>query len=92
MACANNTHSLDRYGGDREFLWRLARAYVDVYESAEDKQEKTSYAHRGLEEAEEALQKNGLNAECHKWFAVLSGLASQHESMPSKLKSNHILK
>lgn len=25
-------------------------------------------------------------------FAVLTGLASQHESMPSKLKSNRILK
>uniref|UniRef100_A0A3B4ZYI5 Regulator of microtubule dynamics protein 3 n=1 Tax=Stegastes partitus TaxID=144197 RepID=A0A3B4ZYI5_9TELE len=75
-----------------EFLWRLARAYSDMYESTEDKQEKKTYAQQGREEAELALKKNGLNAECHKWFAVLTGLTSQHESMHGKLKSSHILK
>ncbi|KAJ4928802.1 hypothetical protein JOQ06_004427 [Pogonophryne albipinna] len=67
------------YGDSREFLWRLARAYSDMYESTEDKQEKKTYAHQGREEAESALKKNGLNAECHK-------------RMHSKLKSSHILK
>ncbi|XP_044025593.1 regulator of microtubule dynamics protein 3 isoform X3 [Siniperca chuatsi] len=80
------------YGDSREFLWRLARAYSDMYKSTEDKQEKKTYAQQGREEAESALKKNGLNAECHKWFAVLMGLTSQHESMHSKLKSSHILK
>uniref|UniRef100_A0A3B4T735 Regulator of microtubule dynamics protein 3 n=1 Tax=Seriola dumerili TaxID=41447 RepID=A0A3B4T735_SERDU len=80
------------YGDSREFLWRLARAYSDMYESTEDKQEKKTYAQQGCEEAERALKKNGLNAECHKWFAVLTGLTSQHESMHGKLKSGHILK
>ncbi|KAI3364129.1 hypothetical protein L3Q82_010800, partial [Scortum barcoo] len=80
------------YGDSREFLWRLARAYSDMYESTDDKQEKKTYAQKGREEAELALKKNGLNAECHKWFAVLIGLTSQHESMHSKLKSSHILK
>ncbi|KAE8287248.1 Regulator of microtubule dynamics protein 3 [Larimichthys crocea] len=80
------------YGDSREFLWRLARAYSDMYKSTEDKQEKKTYAQQGWEEAEAALRKNGLNAECHKWFAVLTGLSTQHESMHSKLKSSHILK
>ncbi|KAK2856610.1 hypothetical protein Q5P01_005345 [Channa striata] len=80
------------YGESREFLWRLARAYSDMYKSTEDKQEKKMYAQQGQEEAELALKKNGLNAECHKWFAVLTGLTSQHESMHGKLKSSHILK
>ncbi|TKS75766.1 Regulator of microtubule dynamics protein 3 [Collichthys lucidus] len=80
------------YGDSREFLWRLARAYSDMYKSTEDKQEKKTYAQQGQEEAEVALRKNGLNAECHKWFAVLTGLSTQHESMHSKLKSSHILK
>ncbi|XP_044232934.1 regulator of microtubule dynamics protein 3 [Thunnus albacares] len=80
------------YGDSREFLWRLARAYSDMHESAKDKQEKKTYAQQGREEAEQALKKNGLNAECHKWFAVLTGLTSQHDSMHSKLKSSHILK
>ncbi|KAM8726741.1 regulator of microtubule dynamics protein 3 [Acanthopagrus schlegelii] len=80
------------YGDSREFLWRLARAYSDMYESTEDKQEKMTYAQQGREEAESALKKKGLNAECHKWFAVLTGLPYQNDSMHSKLKSSHILK
>ncbi|XP_041661820.1 regulator of microtubule dynamics protein 3 isoform X2 [Cheilinus undulatus] len=80
------------YGESREFLWRLARAYSDMYESTDDKQEKQNYAQQGRQEAELALKKNGLNAECHKWLAVLTGLTSQHDSMHSKLKSGHILK
>ncbi|XP_056150711.1 regulator of microtubule dynamics protein 3 isoform X2 [Lampris incognitus] len=79
-------------GDSREFLWRLARAYNDMYDSTEDKQEKRCYAEQGREEAENALKKNGLNAECHKWFAVLTGLTSQYETMHGKLKSSHLLK
>ncbi|KAM3861009.1 regulator of microtubule dynamics protein 3 [Diretmus argenteus] len=88
LLLANRT----QYGDRREFLWRLARAYSDMYESTKDKQEKKSYAEQGREEAEVALKKNGLNAECHKWFAVLTGLTSRYEGMHGKLKSNHILK
>ncbi|XP_074471801.1 regulator of microtubule dynamics protein 3 [Sebastes fasciatus] len=80
------------YGDSREFLWRLARAYSDMYESTEDKQQKKIYAQQGRDEAELALKKNGLNAECHKWFAVLTGLNCEHEGMHSKLKSSQILK
>ncbi|KAM6954032.1 regulator of microtubule dynamics protein 3 [Aplochiton taeniatus] len=81
-----------RYGDSREFLWRLARAYSDMCEHTTDKQEKRSYAEQGREEAEIALRKNGLNAECHKWFAVLTGLTTQYESMHGKLKNSHVLK
>ncbi|KAF7658361.1 hypothetical protein LDENG_00013500 [Lucifuga dentata] len=80
------------YGDNREFLWRLARAYCDMYESTEDKQEKKTYAQKGREEAEIALKKNGQNFECHKWFAVLSELTSRDDSMHAKLKSSQILK
>lgn len=36
-----------QYGDSREFLWRLARAYTDMYKSTEDKREKRTYAHQG---------------------------------------------
>lgn len=36
-----------QYGDSRDFLWRLARAYKDMYESVKDKQEKSSYAQKG---------------------------------------------
>ncbi|XP_028996518.1 regulator of microtubule dynamics protein 3 [Betta splendens] len=80
------------YGDSREFLWRLARAYTDMYKSTADKQEKKTYAQQGREEAEQALKKNGLSADCHRWFAVLTGLACEHDSMHGKLKSSHIMK
>ncbi|XP_038126444.1 regulator of microtubule dynamics protein 3 [Cyprinodon tularosa] len=81
-----------QYGDNREFLWRLARAYKDMYESAEDKQEKSRYALKGREEAEAALRNHSLNAEGHRWFALLTRLRLEKESMHSKLKSGHILK
>nr|XP_020467146.1 regulator of microtubule dynamics protein 3 [Monopterus albus] len=81
------------YGDSREFLWRLARAYCDIYESTEDEQQRKAYAQQG----------NGhmchniiiiimTQSKCHKWFAVLTGLTTQHDSMHGKLKSSHILK
>ncbi|XP_005814491.1 regulator of microtubule dynamics protein 3-like [Xiphophorus maculatus] len=79
-------------GDSRDFLWRLARAYKDMYECAKDKQEKSSYAQKGREEAELALNYRSLDAESHKWFAMLTRLSLEHESMHSKLKSGHILK
>lgn len=39
-----------QYGHSREFLWRLARAYSDMYKSSEDKQEKKTYAQKGKEQ------------------------------------------
>ncbi|XP_018583104.2 regulator of microtubule dynamics protein 3 [Scleropages formosus] len=81
-----------KFGEHKEFLWRLARAYSDMYESTRDAEEKKSYAEQGREEAEAALQKDSLSAEGHKWFAILTGLTSHSETMHSKLKSSHIFK
>uniref|UniRef100_A0A3B5LHH6 Regulator of microtubule dynamics protein 3 n=1 Tax=Xiphophorus couchianus TaxID=32473 RepID=A0A3B5LHH6_9TELE len=36
----------EQCGDSRDFLWRLARAYKDMYECAKDKQEKSSYAQK----------------------------------------------
>ncbi|XP_076872740.1 regulator of microtubule dynamics protein 3 [Brachyhypopomus gauderio] len=80
------------YSDSVEFLWRLARAYNDMCETVEDKEERRGYIDQGQDEAEAALQRSGLNAECHKWFAILTSQSSQYESMHGKLKSCHILK
>ncbi|KAF7694524.1 regulator of microtubule dynamics protein 3 [Silurus meridionalis] len=86
------TENKPLYSDNVEFLWRLARAYNDMCEIAEDEEERQSYAEQGREEAESVLQRNTLNTNCHKWFAVLTSQTSQHGSMHSKLKSSYILK
>ncbi|XP_058611401.1 regulator of microtubule dynamics protein 3 isoform X2 [Onychostoma macrolepis] len=80
------------YADNVEFMWRLARAYSDMCETAGNREEKRSYAEQGHYEAEAALTRNGLSADCHKWFAILVRLSSQYESIHGKLKSGRLLK
>ncbi|XP_073709334.1 regulator of microtubule dynamics protein 3 isoform X2 [Garra rufa] len=80
------------YADNVEFMWRLARAYSDMCETADNREEKKNYAEQGHYEAEAALTRNGLNADCHKWFAILARLSSQYESIHGKLKSGRVLK
>lgn len=82
----------EEYGESREFVWRLARALSDIYWCAEDPQQRRALAKQGLEEAEIALQKSGLTIEGHKWFAMVTGLAVDHESMHHKLRSSRVMK
>ncbi|NXF95456.1 RMD3 protein, partial [Eubucco bourcierii] len=55
------------YAGQKDFLWRLARAHSDMCDMTEDADEKRSYASDGKEELEIALQKWDECAECHQW-------------------------
>uniref|UniRef100_A0A8D3E601 Regulator of microtubule dynamics protein 3 n=1 Tax=Scophthalmus maximus TaxID=52904 RepID=A0A8D3E601_SCOMX len=43
------------YGDSREFLWRLARAYSDMYGATEDKQKKRTYAQQGLSSQNDSM-------------------------------------
>ncbi|NWS35237.1 RMD3 protein, partial [Polioptila caerulea] len=80
------------YAGQREFLWRLARAHCDMWELTEDADERRSYATRGKEELELALQKWDQSAECHQWFAILCGQVSEHESIPKRIQAGYVFK
>ncbi|XP_050995333.1 regulator of microtubule dynamics protein 3 isoform X2 [Labeo rohita] len=80
------------YADNVEFMWRLARAYSDMCETADNREDKKNYAEQGHYEAEAALTRNGLSADCHKWFAILARLSSQYESIHGKLKSGRVLK
>ncbi|NWW80431.1 RMD3 protein, partial [Climacteris rufus] len=80
------------YAGQREFLWRLARAHSDMWELTADADERRSYASEGKEELELALQKWDQSAECHQWFAILSGQLSEHESIPKRIQAGYVFK
>ncbi|NWV82202.1 RMD3 protein, partial [Dasyornis broadbenti] len=80
------------YAGQQEFLWRLARAHSDMWELTEDADERRSYATEGKEELELALQKWDQSAECHQWFAILSGQVSEHESIPKRIQAGYVFK
>ncbi|CAI5763996.1 Regulator of microtubule dynamics 3 [Podarcis lilfordi] len=80
------------YGDKQDFLWRLARGYSDMYEITEDADEKLSYASDGKDEAETALQMGDQSAECHQWYAVLCGQASEHESIQKRIQAGHTFK
>ncbi|XP_066487356.1 regulator of microtubule dynamics protein 3 [Tiliqua scincoides] len=80
------------YGNKQDFLWRLARAYSDMYEITEEAEEKKSYASDGKEEAERALQMGDQSAECHQWYAVLCGQFSEHESIQKRIQAGHVFK
>ncbi|XP_056621197.1 regulator of microtubule dynamics protein 3 isoform X1 [Triplophysa dalaica] len=86
------TENRPLYGDDVEFVWRLARAYKDMCETTDGREEKKNYAEQGHYEVEAALNRNGLSAECHKWFAILAHVSSQHESIHGKVKSSYVLK
>ncbi|XP_059704596.1 regulator of microtubule dynamics protein 3 isoform X2 [Haemorhous mexicanus] len=80
------------YAGQREFLWRLARAHCDMWELTEDKEERRSYATGGKEELELALQNWDQSAECHQWFAILCGHVSEQESIPKRIQAGYVFK
>ncbi|EMP26797.1 Regulator of microtubule dynamics protein 3 [Chelonia mydas] len=80
------------YGDRQDFLWRLARAYSDLYEITEDADEKKSYASDGKEEAEAALQRGDQSAEGHQWYAILCGQFSEHESIQKRIQAGYVFK
>ncbi|XP_071415315.1 regulator of microtubule dynamics protein 3 isoform X2 [Pithys albifrons albifrons] len=80
------------YAGQREFLWRLARAHSDMWELTEDEEEKQSYASEGKKELELASQRWDQSAECHQWFAILCGQLSEHESIPKRIQAGCVFK
>ncbi|KAM9713519.1 regulator of microtubule dynamics protein 3 isoform 1-T1 [Dama dama] len=85
-------NKLAQHGSRQDFLWRLARAYSDMCELAEEASEKRSYALSGKEAAEVALEKGNENAECHQWYAVLCGQLAEHEGIQRRIQSGFSFK
>ncbi|XP_041069961.1 regulator of microtubule dynamics protein 3 isoform X2 [Carcharodon carcharias] len=81
-----------KYCSKPDFCWRLSRAYCDMLEISKDEIEKKSFLVSGKEEAEAGLQQDDSNAECHKWYAILSGRQADNETIQNRIKAGFTFK
>ncbi|NWT50602.1 RMD2 protein, partial [Erythrocercus mccallii] len=73
----------DKYENCVDFLWRLARAYGDLFEMTTDAEEKRKYF------------SNIRNLQFCKWehlFAIMCGYMSQFESVQNKIRNGYLFK
>ncbi|NXH44547.1 RMD2 protein, partial [Dicaeum eximium] len=73
----------DKYENCVDFLWRLARAYGDLFEMTADAEEKRKYF------------SNIRNLQSNKWeylFAIMCGYMSQFESVQNKIRNGYLFK
>ncbi|NXF42951.1 RMD2 protein, partial [Oceanites oceanicus] len=72
-----------KYENCADFLWRLARAYGDLFEMTTDAEEKRKYF------------SNPRNFQSNKWehlFAIMCGYMSQSESVQNKIRNGYLFK
>uniref|UniRef100_A0A8C3CZ14 Regulator of microtubule dynamics protein 2 n=1 Tax=Cairina moschata TaxID=8855 RepID=A0A8C3CZ14_CAIMO len=82
----------DKYENCVDFLWRVARAYGDMFEMTADTEEKKKYVSDGKDKAEKAVQLDASSAESHQWFAIMCGYMSQFESVQNKIRNGYLFK
>ncbi|XP_059809049.1 regulator of microtubule dynamics protein 3-like isoform X1 [Hypanus sabinus] len=80
------------YNMKPNFCWRLARAYLDMEEMSINENEKISYLDLGKEAAKTGLQLDDSSAECHKWYAIISGQQADHDTTQNRIKAGYTFK
>ncbi|NXG13846.1 RMD2 protein, partial [Grallaria varia] len=72
----------DKYENCVDFLWRLARAYGDLFEMTTDAEEKRKYVTDGV-----------IQHASFRWkFAIMCGYMSQFESVQNKIRNGYLFK
>ncbi|XP_041487083.1 regulator of microtubule dynamics protein 2 isoform X2 [Microtus oregoni] len=82
----------EKFSEEIEFLWRLARAYGDMYKLSTNTQEKKHYANIGKTLGERAITRAPMNGHCHLWYAVLCGYVSEFEGLQNKINCGNLFK
>ncbi|XP_030412982.1 regulator of microtubule dynamics protein 2 isoform X3 [Gopherus evgoodei] len=82
----------EKFGNHQGFLWRLARAYGDMFEMTADVEEKKKYVADGKIVAEKAIQVDTMCADSHQWFAIMCGYMSEFDSIQNKIKNGCLFK
>lgn len=75
----------EKFKDEIEFIWRLARAYGDMYNLSTNIEEKKHYANIGKTLGEKAVTRAPENGHCHLWYAVLCGYVSEFEGLQNKI-------
>ncbi|XP_041921097.1 regulator of microtubule dynamics protein 2 isoform X5 [Alosa sapidissima] len=84
--------SQDEFQQNYAFMWRLARAYADAHDKAQNREEKKDMAESGKKAGEEAITLNPNCAESHQWFAILCGQLSEYDTIQNKIKNGYLFK
>lgn len=82
----------EKFGDEAEFIWRLVRAYGDMYELSTNTEEKKHYANIGKTLGEKAITRAPMNGRCHLWYAVLCGYVSEFEGLQNKVNYGYCFK
>ncbi|XP_045142989.1 regulator of microtubule dynamics protein 2 isoform X1 [Echinops telfairi] len=82
----------EKFKEEIEFIWRLTRAYADMYDLSTNTQEKKHYANIGKTLGEKAVNKAPMNGYCHMWLAILCGYVSEFEGLQNKVNYGHRFK
>ncbi|KFP66135.1 Regulator of microtubule dynamics protein 2, partial [Cariama cristata] len=75
----------DKYENCVDFLWRLARAYGDLFEMTTDAEEKRKYVTDGQTSVRPSRWKKTR-------FAIMCGYMSQFESVQNKIRNGYLFK
>lgn len=82
----------EKFRDEIEFIWRLVRAYGDMYELSTNTEEKKHYANIGRTLGEKAVTRAPMNGHCHLWYAVLCGYVSEFEGLQNKVNYGYCFK
>lgn len=76
-----------------DILWRLARATRDVANMASTtSDDKKRLTYEALEYVKRALDLNGTNYACHKWYAICLSDVGDYEGVKQKISNAYVIK
>ncbi|KAM9063190.1 regulator of microtubule dynamics protein 2 isoform X3 [Sarcophilus harrisii] len=82
----------NKYKDETEFMWRLVRAYGDMYELSTNMGEKKKYASDGKDLGERAVSQAPKNGYCHLWYGNICGLFAECGGLQNRVKYGHLFK
>ncbi|KAM9315382.1 regulator of microtubule dynamics protein 2 [Gastrophryne carolinensis] len=82
----------EKFGNKVEFLWRLARAYSDMFYLTNDVEEKKNYAANGKNVAGKAIEIDDASAGSHRWYAIMCGYMSEFDNVQNKIRNGYLFK